>query len=86
MSRSAVRVRSSALQKYPDLQDNRSGLGFPAGAPRPLYTNPYTNWGGLPLEGVFRRLGNVLVSTLSATVALGATSAVQRVELRPVTS
>src|ERR671911_321971 len=39
MSRSAVRVRSSALLFCCNLQDNRSGRESLASAPRPLYTN-----------------------------------------------
>jgi hypothetical protein len=41
--RSAVGVRSSALQKCSDLQENRHKDEDPVVAPGLLYTNPYTN-------------------------------------------
>jgi hypothetical protein len=43
MSRSAVRVRSSALQKYPVLQVNRDKDKVLKFLPGLLYTNSYTN-------------------------------------------
>ena len=61
MSRSAVRVRSSALQECGNLQVNRRRDEAPTVSPGLLYTNPYTNADGSPFEGVFIFLGLVLI-------------------------